>query len=746
MLIQVAVPPLPQLLTYAVPPNLKKVVAVGTRVGIPLGSRATLGFVVEELEPDSATTRWPKSRGFEIKPILEKPNPQPCFRSEQLSFLEWVANYYGDSLAAVIEAAIPPAVTQKLERSLELTGESQELVRGKVEQSIFNLLTERASPVSHQEITRRFRNSHKVIRRLEEKGIIKITSVELNDHYLSEHPAPEWTKSTVELDQEQKTALKEIVQAINASEFSSMLLHGVTGSGKTEVYIEAIHQVLAKGHGALVIVPEIALTPQLVDRFRARLGDNIAVLHSGLSKRARWDGWQALLAGRCQIGIGARSAVFAPVANLGIIVVDEEHDTSYKQSEGLRYHARDLALKRGQIRKCPVVLGSATPALETLHHSQTGRYKYLSLPGRHRTTSPVAVELIDLTRIKPWEMVTPNISPTLHRALENTISAGKQAFVLYNRRGFASFLQCDTCGAVMECPNCSVTLTYHQSNNALLCHYCSLHMVPPEFCPTCSADSNSESATPGRLQQRGAGTERVFEELQSLFPDVAIDRLDRDTATNAHAYRQILDKVRAGTTGILVGTQMIAKGHDLPGVTLVGVVDCDVGLHLPDFRAGERGFQLLTQVSGRAGRGSSPGRVLLQTRLVRHPSLVYTVKQDYLGFAKRELGARSELRYPPFVRLLRILATGLSSELAIASLEQIAAQLTELAPVLSKSFQVLGPSPAPLERLKNKWRAHLLIKSERVSDIQATLRFVRMRTERNRKVRIALDVDPQDLL
>lgn len=742
LLVNVVIPPLFDAYTYALPEELCGSVEIGHKVEVPLGKRRAAGFVVsEETKPASEFS-------YKIKNIAGVSAEYPFFNSEQLQFFKWIADYYGASLGSVIDVAIPSSVPQKFQRTIRIR-EYQEC-RGKVQQKVVELLKERGDWVDHNDLVRSIPGAANTYKSLEEKGIIESRSEELKDHFLDHSPPPDWAKAEVQLNEKQQEATTRIKESISKNEFQPYLLYGVTGSGKTEVYIESIQHAFAQGKGVLVLVPEIALTPQLVDRFRVRLGSNIAVLHSGLGKRARWDGWRALLDSRTPIALGARSAVFAPIENLGLIIVDEEHDGSYKQNDGLRYNARDSAVVRAKMHSCPIVLGSATPSLESYLNAVTKKYIPMSLPGRHGVAERPTIDLVDLSSIRAKEMKTPHISPQLFTALTETIERDEQVFLLYNRRGFASYLQCEKCEEVMECPNCSVTFTYHQRLHRLVCHYCNLRLVPPEFCGSCSSvateQNENKHVVPGVLVQRGAGTEKVFDEVQELFPEVSIARLDRDAASNTESYKAILDKIRSQETKIVVGTQMIAKGHDLPNVTLVGIVDCDIGLHMPDFRAGERTFQLLTQAAGRSGRSSKPGRVLLQTRLPKHLSLVKTIQQDYEGFAKLELKSRADLEYPPFSRILRIVATAKDQQTPHAVLEQYRIAINKL--VESKGYQVtiLGPTPAPIEKIKTEWRWHLLLKGKKITDLINIIHSLQQARNKHRGMRITFDLDPQDML
>jgi primosomal protein N' (replication factor Y) len=745
--VNVVIPPLPTAYTYRVPPKLLGQVGTGTEVEVSLGARAAVGYVV----PLPSGSLLPEQ--IALKDIIRVRRNHPLFLESQLRFFQWVADYYADSLSNVIETAVPPPVPQKYERYLSLTDvarsglEQGSLPRlGKVERHILDVLARTDAPTHFRLVQSQVKGTAAAVKRLSQKGLLVLEERELVDQHLMNQSPPDWAKTTVSLSVPQAEAVAQIVSAARDGTYQPYLLDGVTGSGKTEVYIEAAKEVLAIGRGVLVIVPEIALTPQLIDRFKARLGNSLAILHSGLHPRVRWDGWRALLEGRCAIGIGARSAVFAPIETLGLIIVDEEHDSSYKQQEGLRYHARDLALVRGKLHQCPVVLGTATPSLESFANASFKRYHYLRLDSRPGTIKPPDIEIVDLNRLKPWEMKSRSISPVLFEAITRTLHEQQQVFILYNRRGFASYLQCEHCNTVVSCPHCSVTLTLHKHTNALVCHYCGIHQVPPSRCTTCATAASTGPNSPTCFIERGSGTERVFDELAELFPGVVIDRLDRDVVTDGEHYRQILDRVRSGGTNILVGTQMIAKGHDLPGVTLVGVVDCDVGLHMPDFRAAERVFQLLTQVSGRSGRGEQPGRVILQTRVASHPSIVYTKEHDYRAFALHELEVRKSLHYPPFTRMVRILASSVEKEVGGALLTGWAKEIARLREQENLNCSILGPCPAPIERIKTLWRWHLLIKCASPREINRFVRHLQTLQKKSKQVRVVFDIDPQDML
>jgi len=541
---------------------------------------------------------------------------------------------------------------------------------------------------------------------------------------------------------EQAVAVAEIIGALGAPgavtpPFTPFLLHGVTGSGKTEVYLRVIAEALARGRTALVLVPEISLTPQLAARFRARFGDRVAILHSGLSEQARLGEWSRLRRGEARIAVGARSAVFAPLAELGVIVVDEEHDGSFKQDEGVRYHARDVALVRAQRAGAVCVLGSATPSLETAAHAEPpGAYRKLVLTQRPTARPMPAVEIVDLRTYRPDGDAM--LSAPLRAAIAETLAAGDQTILFLNRRGFATFVLCKACGHAFRCPHCSVSLTYHRHSDRLSCHYCGFQQRVPETCPGC--------ATTGAIERKGLGTEKVADAVAEAFPGARVARLDRDVASGAKV-EAVLARVARREVDLLVGTQMVTKGHDFPGVTLVGVLCADTGLNLPDFRASERTFQLLAQVAGRAGRGDRPGRVLIQTYRPAAAAVVAAAAHDYERFFAAELAARADLGYPPHGRLIAVRIDGPDPH-EVAGTAQRLAQMAEVIarrPELGGAVDVRGPVPAPLERLRGRTRWQVWLRS---ADRHALRRVARgvLTAEVASSVRVGLDVDPMSAL
>ena len=517
------------------------------------------------------------------------------------------------------------------------------------------------------------------------------------------------------------------------------LLFGVTGSGKTLVYLEYLRGVVASGRGAIVLVPEIALTPQTVARLKGVFGDDVAVLHSGLSDGERYDAWRALRDGRRRVAIGARSALFAPLQRLGAIVLDEEHDTSYKQGEAPRYHARDVALRRAALAGATVVLGSATPSLESWAAAQDGALRLVELPERVGARPLPPVQVVDLrsaprvagSHAVPW-------SEALDSAVRGALERGEQAMVLLNRRGFSRFVQCPSCGRVWECPNCSIALTYHRTPESLRCHHCGHRESPPTACPDCGAAVH---------RYRGAGTQQVEDFIAERFPAARIARMDLDSTAGRWAHQKILERVEAGTVDVLVGTQMIAKGLDFPRVTAVGVVDADVALNLPDFRAAERTFDLLTQVAGRAGRGPLGGRVIVQTWAPAHHAIVHAAGHDVRGFVAAELAERRNPPYPPHVRLANVVLSGRDERVVARAAERVGGWLRNLLAARTEvEATVLGPAPCPIERVRDRWRWHLLVKTAEDGALTRLAGYLAARAPVPAGARLVVDRDPASLL
>ncbi len=554
----------------------------------------------------------------------------------------------------------------------------------------------------------------------------------MRDPYADLESTPE---EAPDLTSSQAEALARIRERLDGGSYRCHLLHGVTGSGKTRVYLDAAAHALKQGRGVLALVPEISLTPQTVRHFKARFGDRVAVLHSRLSEGERYDAWREVLRGHRPVVVGTRSAVFAPVRNLGLIVVDEEHDASYKQTDrSPRYHARDVALMRGSMEGACVVLGSATPSLESFHNASTGKFDLLTLPERVDARPLPDVTLVDLKKERGQV-----ISHALREMMLDRLGKGERIILLQNRRGYAPFVQCADCGKAIECRVCQVTLTYHAQVQRLVCHYCGVSEMPPRVCGSCGGT---------RLERYGVGTQRVEETLEQQFPGARVIRMDVDTTRRKGAHDHLLEAFRRGEADILLGTQMVAKGLDFPGVTLVGVVSGDTAIHLPDFRAGERTFQMLVQVSGRAGRGEVPGEVVVQTYLPDGEAIRFARRHDFLSFARRELEARKGLGYPPFWRLALLLFRGRDEEAVMRSAETCAAKLRRGLP---SKVRLLGPAQAPVGRIKGYYRWQIMLQSPSAANLNATVRDARGRFgersgHRRSGVRLEIDIDPTSLL
>src|SRR5215471_7610955 len=572
------------------------------------------------------------------------------------------------------------------------------------------------------------KNASPAARSLARKGLVT-----LKPEPVSVHTGPLRTKHT--LNPVQQAAFERIREGIEARKFQTFLMHGVTGSGKTEVYLTAIETALAAGRSALLLVPEIALTPQMAGQFFARFGDRVAILHSAFTDVERTEQWRRIQSGSASVVVGTRSGVFAPVRNLGLIVVDEEHDGSYKQEETPRYNGRDVAIVRAQGAGACVVLGSATPSLESRYNAEKGKYTLLELPGRIEARPMPDVELIDMRQEFLETRKQETFSRKLIEALKQRVENGEQTIVLLNRRGFSSFVACRACGERVQCINCSLTLTYHKRDRRLLCHYCGYAEKVPGQCPKCQSE---------HIYFLGIGSERVEEELHRAFPAARIARLDRDTVTGKRQYETILQDFREGNYDMLVGTQMIAKGHDIPNVTLVGVVSADMGLGMPDFRAAERTFQLLTQVAGRAGRGCLPGTVLVQTINPDHYAIRLAAAQDYSGFYEKELNFRRMMHYPPFSAMANVLVRSEKKEMAM----RMSTELGFLFTPPPEKLRVMGPAEAPVPRLKNEYRYQFLVKATSRKALNELLQRVRNYALEHKwgATALVIDVDPLTLM
>jgi primosomal protein N' (replication factor Y) len=745
-IIEVAIPlPLHTTFSYRVPQELRSAAAPGVRVFVPFGRRKVTGYVLGAAHPPAG----------ELKDIIEVLDEQPVFTPRELAFYRWIAAYYLHPLGEVIKTALPSGInietrgrtttgtdgapgeeqirggrSVRREWFFRVTGDAAETAapRGMAAQILLHLMEQ--GETSRSDLNSRFFNPASQLKRLLQKGLVVMEEREVYRDPFRDEDVP--ASAPQALNECQAKSFEVIAEAVTAGFFAPFLLHGVTGSGKTEVYLQAISHTLEAGKRALVLTPEIALTPQLIRRFRGRFSCGIAVLHSGLTPGERYDEWRRIRRGEAEIVIGARSAIFAPLESLGIIVVDEEHEASYKQSEGLPYNARDLALVRGKLEGTVVVLGSATPLITTYHAAMHGRLRYLSLPERVRNLPLPEARIIDTRRLRD-----SSCSPGLVAALGENLEKRGQSLLFLNRRGFATFLTCLDCGHVFRCPNCAVTLTHHKSKQRHYCHYCDFSLPAPSVCPGCGGKN---------IALFGCGTERVEEEIKELFPDARIARMDSDTTARKGSHAGILKRLEDGKIDILIGTQMIAKGHDYPGVTLVGVASADATLNLPDFRSAERTFQLVSQVTGRAGRGDAPGKVLIQGADPDHYALARAASHDYEGFYRDELEFRREAGYPPFANLALICLSGIAEKPVEQGAEAAAVLLRQVRGAVNARLEILGPAPAPLAKIRGRFRWQVLLKSAGRSELRKVLLGFRAAWNPPRTIRTTIDVDPVDTL
>ena len=604
-----------------------------------------------------------------------------------------------------------------------------------VQQRILDSLRQSGGEMMFTELLEAARSGASSINTLEKRGAVEIITREILRDPFAETSA--MAMSDIVLNSEQSFVLAEIERELAERRYAGFLLHGVTGSGKTEVYMRAMKKALAMGRSSLMLVPEIALTPVFSRRLRSMFGSDVAILHSNLSPGERFDEWRRIRRGDARIVIGTRSAVFAPLEDVGLLIVDEEHDTSYRQHESPFYNARDVAVMRANQSSAVVVLGSATPSLESYHNAQSGKYRYLQLENRIGNRPLAKADLIDMRDVFRQTGKDVVLSPQLVTAIEETHAKGEQSIILLNRRGFSQFVLCRSCGERLRCKNCDITLTYHRREGRLVCHYCAFTANTPERCPFCESEY---------LYFIGQGTEQIEDILRRRFPELTILRIDRDTMTKRGQIDKALLAFDAGEIDMLVGTQMLAKGHDFHNVTLVGVISVDIGLGLPDFRSAERTFQLLTQVAGRAGRGSLPGRVLIQTYYPEHYALRYACEQDYEGFFNEEIRFRSRLNYPPFVVLASILIRHPDYETADRIANMVKNSLDAANP--EKACRILGVAPASIARLKGEYRMQILVKSASRKSLRETLEIGLHLAEQNgaEMRHVYTDIDPVNLM
>ena len=718
---------------YLIPPEFAGRVEVGTRVKVPFGRRQVLGCVTALAESSTFET---------LKPILKIIGAQSLVTPRVLALARWMAEYYCCAPETALKSVLPDAIRKEQEGWRErlfarvLPGADGIDALTKRQTEIYHVIEEHRA-IALQELLRLTGTTAQTVRKLEDKNLIEIApQIAERDPYANEQIVP---TEPLKLNAEQAKALEKI----NADSGKVFLLHGVTGSGKTEVYLQAIARALEAGKGAIVLVPEISLTPQTVERFKARFSSGllqtlVAVLHSHLSAGERHDEWHKIRQGRAKIVIGARSAIFAPVEPLGLIIVDEEHEHSYKQEEAPRYHARDVAVVRGQREGATVVLGSATPSLESYHNAKRGKYTLLEMPSRVDDKQMPLVRVQDMrTEKSKGDKGPPIFSQRLKDAIHHRLEADEQTILFLNRRGFATSMQCPDCGLVAECPNCSLSLTYHRREQTLRCHICGHQDRAPQRCP------NAQCRSP-KIRFHGLGTEKVEDVLRKLFPKANVCRMDSDALKRKDDFRRILSDFRRGKINILVGTQMIAKGLHFPRVTLVGIVYADTSLHLADFRAGERTFQLLTQVAGRAGRGDVEGEVVVQTFSPVHPAIQFARRHDFEGYFDAEMEFREQLRYPPFTRAAMLTIRGRNEDKVKFTADHIKRELEKLVPKLP-DLVIAGPAPAPLLRAENFYRYQIMLRLGQMSVLSRHLALIDAQLTLPDDVTLTIDIDPVNL-
>ncbi len=728
---------------YRIPAHLQSVIKVGTQVVVPFKSRELRGFVVGLVNHSAF--------GDKLKEIDGVVGDKPLIPDPIMKLAYWIADYYCAPIEHAVRTVLPSAVRKrgaKHKKQLVVSlvnvaamspacSEERRLDEGvaatlPAKQKLVVDMLQQHGAMTLSELKQRAECSDSPIRTLEKHGLVKIEeSTILRDP----HAGMELLRTKpFKLMVEQQTALEKINAAMDREKPGTVLLHGVTGSGKTEVYLQAIQHALDQGRGAIVLVPEISLTPQTVDRFRSRFGDCVAVLHSSLSEGERHDEWHRIRNGEAKIAIGARSALFAPIERPGLIVVDEEHEPTYKQDESPRYNARDVAVMRGHLENCCVVLGSATPSLESFSNVKNGRYDLAEMLQRVDDRSMPLMRIVDM-RIEAEKEGRPHIfSRELVQGIYDRLDNREQVILFLNRRGFSSSLQCEQCGYVAECRECSVSMTYHKRAHKLLCHICGGEEKVPDRCPDCGDPD---------FKYAGMGTEKIEEVLAKLCPNAKVARMDSDTMRKKDSYRKVLDDFKVGKIDILLGTQMIAKGLDFPNVTLVGVLYADMSLHVPDFRAGERTFQLLTQVAGRAGRGEKAGEVIVQAYTPHHPAIQAARNLDFNGFCSQDLEFRKELSYPPFSHLVLLTFKGESEVDVIAAADGFFERLERILP---ESVVHSPPVPAPLARAKGHYRYQIMLRCAHTVRMTKPIRHVIASYKMPKTVICTVDVDALSLL
>lgn len=720
---------------YSIPEELLSDAQPGMRVRVSFGNRIIIGTVVSLAE----TSDYPN-----LKPLLGIMGEEPFLAPEMLKLARWISAYYLAPIGLTINAFLPAAVRRpggmaaRTRLVVELVPEEErplpepELTARQRE--VFEII-ERTGDRFMSGICRQWHVSPDLLRRLESLGMVRITSREERRSPLERRQI--LPTQPLQLSESQTKALKLILEEAASPRPRPVLLHGVTASGKTEVYLQAIAAILSQGRGAIVLVPEIALTPQTIQRFAGRFGEEVAVLHSQMADGERHDEWYRIKSGDARVVVGPRSAVFAPVCNLGIIIVDEEHEPSYKQEETPRYHARDVAVVRAGIESCAVVLGSATPSLESWHNVTLHKYVLASMPERIPGAQPPRTLVVDMRQDSLQEGRGGGglvFSQVLVESVRRRLELGEQTMLFLNRRGYAPTLTCQACGHVETCPDCSVAMTLHLRDQVLRCHLCSHFCRPPAVCKECQSPD---------LQHQGIGTQRIESIARKIFPGANIERMDADVTIRKHSHDEILARFRSGKIDILIGTQMIAKGLDFPNVTLVGIMNADAGLFIPDFRASERTFQLIAQMSGRSGRGTTEGEVLVQTSHPSHPAITFARTENYASFAEGELKERQQLLFPPFSRLVCVTFRSADENSAQRYATGFVRRLKQIVP----GNTIVGEAaPAPMERIKTRYRFQTLIRTTGLKELLLALRHILRGYPQPKDLQSAIDIDAISLL
>ncbi len=751
--------PLDHAFTYSIPQNLLEQVGVGKRVEAPLGrgTKTTTGFCVR-------ITDTPPSSSFAVKSITRVLDTDALVDDHLMKLTRWMADYYLCGWGQVLHAFVPAGVRENAGTRVAAFVEAvpRELLPDPLptvtplQKNVLEKIKANGGPMETLRLARLAKCGVGVIGGLVKKGLLRKFSERIETSLAGEGDGEDEAGLEEELNlghelhADQVRVWAQVEAALKGGAFKPFLLHGVTGSGKTEIYLRAIEEVVKQGREAIVLVPEISLTPQTIHRFRGRCG-NVAVLHSHLTDAERGGYWRRVASGHVQVVVGARSAVFAPTRKLGLIVIDEEHETSFKQESTPRYHARDVAVMRAHLEGIPILMGSATPSLESWANAARGNYTLLSMPSRVESRPLPDVKVIDLRHEPKSPGKQGAIGPTLEGAMRRTLKDKGQIMLLLNRRGFSTHVHCQACGHVAQCANCDLALTFHRTRSALVCHYCGFETAPFHSCPSCGQPT---------MRYQGLGTEKLHAEIEDKFPGFVCQRMDSDTMTKPGSHKRVLDAFHSGDVQILVGTQMIAKGLDFPNVTLVGVVNADVGLHLPDFRSAERTFQLLAQVAGRTGRGDKGGVVLVQSYTPDHPCITLAAKHDYVSFATQEMAHRKQHQYPPFQRLARLIVRSEQEDAASNFADTLAAAFAEAmkrADAKNKDtansergggppLRLLGPAECPVFRLNGFYRFHFQVQSGDSAVLHAVLRDVLAIAKPPSGVEFQVDVDAYNML